>query len=290
LAEKEKVMKLSSLNIVPKLKKSNFWLFAIAVSLTIIQLNLHWKFIGSVDSLIIKGLFGATILNLVWRKRNSIKIESDLYSTLIGLFLIVFTLIKSVSLFWFESFFIKASAILLFLGLALIASGIKGLKQYWQEFIIMLLSLSDGLLISLVSAKVDISILAAKASNFVLWYLGFAVSRQGVNVILPTGAIEIYPGCSGLNAMLLLFQLSLVFIFIFPINIFQKILLPIVAVFLAFIINISRLVLMTLLVAASNHQGFKYWHGEPGNQIFSTISILAFGFVCHWILKEKKPA
>jgi cyanoexosortase A len=161
---------------------------------------------------------------------------------------------------------------------ALIASGIKGLKQYWQEFIILLLSLSDGLLLSLIAGKVDVSLLAAKVSNFVLWYLGFSVYRQGVNVILPTGGIEIYPGCSGLNAILLLLQLSLVFILIFPINISQKILLPIIAVSLA------------LLVANYNHQGFEYWHGESGNQIFSTISILAFGFVCHWILMQNKPA
>lgn len=283
-------MKLSSFNIVPKLKKANFWLFAIAVALTIVQLNLHWKFIGGVDALTIKALFWASILYLIAKKQYTLNLKSDFFSTFIGLSLIVFTLIKSLSLFWFESFFIKVAALLSFLGLALIASGIKGLKQYWQEFIIMLLSLSDGMLISLISAKFDISILAAKAANFVLWYLGFPVYRQGVNVILPTGAIEIYPGCSGLNAMLLLLQLSLIFIFVFPINIFQKFLLPITAVFLAFVINIFRLVLMTLLVAASNHQGFKYWHGEPGNQIFSTISILAFGFICHWLLKEKKPA
>jgi cyanoexosortase A len=172
----------------------------------------------------------------------------------------------------------------------LMASGVKGLKQYWQVFLIILFSLSDGLLFSLISTNFDVSILAAKTANFVLWYLGFAVSRQGVNVILPTGAIEIYPACSGLNAMLLLLQLSFIFILTFPLKNIQKLILPILAVGLAYIINIFRLVLMTLLVAASNHEGFKYWHGEPGNQIFSTISILAFGLVCHWILKEKELA
>ncbi|WP_086758623.1 cyanoexosortase A [Nostoc sp. 106C] len=281
-------MKISDFNIVEQLKKSNFWLTAIAVDLTIIQLSLHWKFSSSVDALFIKSLFWASIVYLIAKKQHTLNLESDLFSTLIGLLLIALTLIKSLSLFWFESSFIKFSALLSFLGLALIASGIKGLKQYWQEFIIMVLSF-DGILLSLLPAKFDISILSAKAANFVLWYLGFPVYRQGINVILPTGAIEIYPGCSGLNAMLILLQLSLIFILVFPINIFQKFLLPITAVFLAFFINIFRLVLMTLLVAASNDQGFKYWHGEPGNQIFSTISILAFGFICHWILKEKKP-
>ncbi|MEH2459303.1 cyanoexosortase A [Nostoc sp.] len=283
-------MKASGFDIREQLKKSNFWLSAIAVGLTIIQLDLNWKFIGSIDALTLRGLFLTAILYLIWKKQHILNLKSDLFSTLIGLLLISFILIKSLSLFSFESFFIKIFALFSFLGLALIASGIKGLKQYWQEFIILLLSLSDGLLLSLVTAKIDVSLLAAKVSNFVLWYLGFAVYRQGVNVILPTGGIEIYPGCSGLNAILLLLQLSLVFILIFPINIFQKILLPIVAVSLAFIINIFRLVLMTLLVANSNHQGFEYWHGESGNQIFSTISILAFGFVCHWILMQKKPA
>ncbi|MBN3869847.1 cyanoexosortase A [Nostoc sp. JL33] len=282
-------MKISGFDIIEQLKKSNFWLSAIALGLTIIQLDLNWKFIGSIDALTLRGLFLTAILYLIWKKKHNLNLRSDLFSTLIGLLLISFILIKSLSLFWFESFFLKIFALFSFLGLALIASGIKGLKQYWQEFIILVMSLSDGLLISLVAAKVDVSLLAAKVSNFVLWYLGFAVYRQGVNVILPTGGIEIYPGCSGLNAILLLLQLSLVFILVFPINIFQKIMLPILAVSLAFIINIFRLVLMTLLVA-SNHQGFEYWHGESGSQIFSTISILAFGFVCHWILRENKPA
>lgn len=281
-------MKLSVMNIVPKLKKSNFWLFAIAINLIIIYLILHWKFSSNIDAVFLNALFCSSILYLIWKKQYNLNLESDLFSTVIGLSLIILVLIKSLSLFWFDYVFTKIFALLSFLGLALIASGIRGLKQYWQEFIILVLSLLDALLISLILGKFDVSLLAAKTTNFLLWYLGFAVSRQGINVILPTGAIAIYPVCSGLNAMLLLLQLSLIFVFIFPINIFQKFLLPIFAVFLAFIINVFRLVLITLLVAASNHQAFNYWHGEPGNQIFSTISILAFGFLCHWILKEKK--
>ncbi|MDZ7957545.1 MAG: cyanoexosortase A [Aulosira sp. DedQUE10] len=283
-------MKLSGLDIVEKLQKSNFWLCAIAVGLTIIQLDLAGKFIGSVDALTIRGLFWLSILYLIWRKRDNLNLDSDIFSTLIGLLLTIFSLVKSLSLFWFDSIFVKISALLSFLGLALIASGFRGLKQYSKEFLILLLLLSEGLIFALISRQVDVSILAAKVANFVLWYLGFSVSRQGVNVILPTGAIEIYSGCSGLNAILILLQLSLLFILVFPIKIFHKIMLPIVAVSLAFVINVFRLVLMTLLVAASNHQGFEYWHGGYGSQIFSTVSILAFGFVCHWVLQENKPA
>jgi cyanoexosortase A len=281
-------MKASGLDIVKKLNKSNFWLSAIAIDLLLIQIYLTWKFIGSSDTLSIKVLFWAAILNLIWKKRYTLNLESDIVSSVFGFLLISFVLVKSSSLFWFETYFVKIYALFSCFGLALMASGIKGLKQYTKEFIILLLLISEGLLISLISSKVDFSLLAAKFSSFVLWYLGFAVSRQGVNVILPTGAIEIYPACSGLNAILLLLQLALIFILVFPINTFQKIFLPIIAVFLAFIINVFRLVLITLLVAASNHEGFEYWHGQPGTQIFSTISIFAFGFVCHLILQKNQ--
>lgn len=283
-------MKISGFNIIEKLQKPNFWLCAIAVGLIIIQLDVARKFIPSLDALTIRCLFWSSILYLIWKKRDHLSLESDIISTLLGLLLIFILLVKSLSLLWFDSIFVKISALISFWGLALIASGIRGLKQYIQEFAILLLLLSESLILGFIDSNFNVSILAAKFSTFVLWYLGFPVSRQGVNVILPTGAIEIYPACSGLNAILILLQLSLLFILVFPIKIFHKIMLPIVAIFLGFVINIFRLVLMTLLVAAANHQGFEYWHGGAGSQIFSTFSILAFVCVCYWVLQQYKSA
>ncbi|MEA5620206.1 cyanoexosortase A [Cronbergia sp. UHCC 0137] len=282
-------MKASYPDLSEKLQKSEFWLSAIAVGLTIIQLNLNWKLLGNTDTVTTRFLYWAAILYLVWKKRAILSLKSDLFSSLSGLLIIFLILFKTTSLFWFESFFIRFSPLFLFLGLGLIASGIKGLKQYKQEFMILILLLTEGVLTSVISTTVDVSLISAKFTNFLLWYLGFEVSRQGVIVSLPTGAIEIYPGCSGLNVMILLFQFSLVFLAIFPFkNVVQKISLPIISIIIAFIFNSFRIILMALLVAASNDEGFAYWHGEPGGQIFSTVSILAFGFVCNIYYEKMK--
>ncbi|MBO3458906.1 cyanoexosortase A [Aetokthonos hydrillicola Thurmond2011] len=269
-----------------QLKSSWFWLSAIAVGLILIQLDLTYKILGKVDSVIISALFWLAISYLIWNKRHTLNLQSNVFSTFCGLLIIIFILVKSQSLFWYESFFVKLSALLSFLCWSLLASGISGLKQYKQEFIILLILVSEQQIITLISEKIDISILAAKFSTFLLWYLGFQVSRQGINVILPTGEIQIYSGCSGLNAIVLLLQLALVFILVFPINFLNKILVPLVAIFLAFIINVFRLALMVLLVASSNKEAFEFWHGQPGNEVFSTLSILAFGYFCHFILRE----
>ncbi|MDJ0796874.1 MAG: cyanoexosortase A [Calothrix sp. MO_167.B12] len=278
-------MNLSHLEILKYAYNSKFWLVAIASGLIAIQMELTWRIIGNIDTLLIRLIFLISLSYLVWKRREQLQFNSDIISSLCGAIIIIFTTYKSISLFWFESHFIKFYALTSLLGWALIASGIQGLKQYMKEFLIILLLLSEGFIISSIS-KINFSILGAKFSTFLLWYLGFDVHRQGINVILPTGYIEIYPGCSGLNAMFLLLQLALLFILIFPINPINKIILPVVAVLLAFIINGFRLALMALLVAASNYQAFTYWHGQPGTEIFSTLSILSFGLFCHFILKQ----
>nr|WP_293089917.1 archaeosortase/exosortase family protein [Moorena sp. SIO3H5] len=69
------------------------------------------------------------------------------------------------------------------LGLGLLASGLKGLKQYWQHLTIFLcLAIPSGL----PTLLIDVSTLTAKFSGLLLWYSGFEVSRQGVYLILPT--------------------------------------------------------------------------------------------------------
>ncbi|MHC5938244.1 hypothetical protein [Nostoc sp.] len=72
-------MKASGFDIIEQLKKPNFWLSAIAVGLTIIQLDLNWKFIGSIDALTLRGLFLTAILYLIWKKQHTLNLRSDLF-------------------------------------------------------------------------------------------------------------------------------------------------------------------------------------------------------------------
>jgi exosortase/archaeosortase family protein len=74
----------------------------------------------------------------------------------------------------------------------------------------------------------------------------------------------------------------------------QKIVVPIIAVLIGFIVNAARVALMAVLVSLSQPEAFKYWHEGNGSVIFSMIAVFIFGLFCWFaILQEpqnkKKP-
>ena len=126
----------------------------------------------------------------------------------------------------------------------------------------------------------DISPLTARLANFILWLMGFDVVRQGVWLILPTGSVEVYTGCSGVKTILQLIGLSWVVLTIIKTSWKPKLYLPIAAIFLGFIVNGFRVALMAILIALADSAGFDYWHTGTGSLIFSGISVLLFGLAC----------
>lgn len=265
------------------LQNSKFCLFGITVGLTVLHLLLAWRMIGDVDRLILDILFWGAILCLVWQKRDSLDLKSDIFSSFFGLLLIALVFFKSTSLFWFETSALKVLPLISSLGLGLLASGTKGLKQYRRELIIVLvLCLPESLLIEVINEAFNVTTLTTKAAVFVLWYIGTTVSRQGDYIILPYGSAFVGAGCTGIKTTLLLLKLSVVFVLMFPTDWSKKILLPIEAIFIAFAVSVIRVALMATTV--SHQETFDYWHGPAGNQIFSTIAILIFGLLCRLFL------
>lgn len=275
-------MKALPLAPVKLLQNSKFYLFGIAVSLTALHLLLTWRVIGDIDRPIITMLFWGAILCLVWRKRDILNLESGILSSFFGLLLIALVFLKSISLFWFETSWLKILPIIAALGLGLLASGFKGLKQYWRELIIvLLLCLPESLLTQIIDQLFKVSTLTTKFAVFILWYLGFSVSRQGVYVILPSGSALVSPACTGISTALVLLKLSVMFILMLPTNWRQKILVVIAAIFIAFVTSGIRVALISTVI--SDPVAFNYWHGSEGNQIFSSISLLIFGLLCGFL-------
>ena len=179
--------------------------------------------------------------------------------------------------------FLRISPFLSALGLGLVASGVKGLKQYWQELLLLgFLAIAQGWLFLFI----DISLLTAQFAAFVLWLIGFEVTRQGVLVSLPAGAIEVYSGCSGLSLIFQLLGFALFFLMILTTTSFKKIIVLVVAVLVGFIVNGVRVALMVVLVALSQQEAFEYWHQGDGSLIFSMIGVLLFGLFCHFLLLQ----
>ncbi|MEC4987204.1 MAG: cyanoexosortase A [Oscillatoria sp. PMC 1068.18] len=278
-------MKIDSITWLKKLPSSQLYLGGLAVALAVFHLILSGKVVSDIDRAIVSVLFWTAIICLLWRKRDELNLDSDIFSSFVGSILLGLILVKSLNLFWFESSFLKIVPFCLSLSFGLLASGFRGLKQYWREFIlIMLLSLPDLYLETAINKYLPISILTAKNASFMLWYLGFDVVRNGVQVILPNGAVEVFHPCTGTASIILLFKLTIVFLLVFPTNKIQKFLLPLVSIGIGFLGGVIRVAVMALVV--SNEQAFEYWHGHQGASIFSTISIVLFGIICQYLLQQ----
>lgn len=270
---------------IKPLQNTQFWLLALAGGLIAVHLSLSWRISEDFNQLSISFLCWGVVLSLLWEKRHTLSLESDIFSGLLGLLLIAFVVFRSWFVVSLDSL-VEFSPLIAGLGLAMLASGVKGLRQYWQELIIIIaLTVPEGFLIE----RIDISLLTAKVSTIILSHLGLEVSRQGVNIILPKGAVEVYSGCSGMEGIVRLLRITVVFLVMFPTNLLKLILVPIVAIVLAFVVNAVRVALMAVLVAYSSKEAFDYWHLGTGSQIFFLITVLLFGLFCYFAILKDDP-
>ena len=117
-----------------KNRKSNgFWLLISLLFLCIFYLNLIWRTTKSIDYLTTNILFYGAIFCLLWQRKEKINIRSGIFSSFMGLILLIIVIIKTISLFHFEFIFLTLVPFCSCITLALIASGFRGLGQYWKE-------------------------------------------------------------------------------------------------------------------------------------------------------------
>jgi len=275
---------MTEINWLKHVQEPKYWLLGIASGLIALHLTLTSR-TNDTDLFGTMLLFWGVVAFLIWERHESLTFESGVFASFFGTSLIALILLKSSSISGYD-FFIRATPFLSAISLALLASGTKGLKQYWQELLILAYTAIPP---GFIGVFVDVALLTAKFSAFLLHYLGFEVVRKGVLLILEKGSVEVYHGCSGVNAMLQLLGLALVFLLMFPTTTGQKIILPIVAVITAFVVNAARVGLMAVLVSLSQPEAFKYWHEGNGSVIFSMIAVFIFGLFCWFAILKDDP-
>ncbi|MBE9093796.1 cyanoexosortase A [Tychonema sp. LEGE 07203] len=272
------------INWLKQIQEPKYWVLGIASGLIALHLTLTARTNDS-DLFGTMLMFWGVVVFLIWERHESLTFESGVFASFFGTSLIALILIKSSSISGYD-FFIRATPFLSGISLALLASGTKGLKQYWQELLILgYTAIPPGL----IGIFVDVAQITAKFSAFLLHYLGFEVVRKGVFLILEKGSVEVYHGCSGVNAILQLLGLALVFLLMFPTTSGQKILVPIVAILIAFVVNASRVALLAVLVSLSQPEAFKYWHEGSGSVVFSMIAVFIFGLFCWFAILQSEP-
>lgn len=254
-----------------RFSRIGYWLFGILGGFAGLHLHLTHH-LGKPDLASSSVLFWLTAILLLWQNRHERSLKSDIYSLFLGTALLGLVLYKSMNLFE-EDFFLRLSPLLTVFGWSLLSSGMKQIKLYAKELFLLMFIAIPWEFVYLF----DISLVTAKFSSFILWVLGFEVTRQGAWILLPTGSIEVYNGCSGVRMMFQLLGISWLVLSLVPTGWKQKIGLPMAAIALGFIINGFRVALMAVLVALSHTDAFDYWHVGNGSLIFSAIAVLLLG-------------
>ncbi|MGB3636419.1 MAG: cyanoexosortase A [Rivularia sp. (in: cyanobacteria)] len=265
----------------PKLlKDTRYWLLGIAAGLQAICFTLIWK-ADDTGHLGMSLLFLFAVGSLTWEKRHTLKFESEVVPSIVGIGLISWVLWESANLA--DGNTMRLLSFTSALGVALLASGFKGLKQYWQELTILFFlgvpSVLSGLLF-------DISPLTAKFSAFLLHYIGFDVVTQGVFINLPSGGVEVTHECSGIDTILYILSVAILALVMFPVNRSKRFFVPIVAITIGFAINGVR-VAMLAIFAGSNKAAFESWHGGQASYLYGMIGIVLFGCF-YWLLLQQE--
>lgn len=165
----------------------------------------------------------------------------------------------------------------------LLASGWQTLGQYQIELLTLFCLGLPKLLLKFIP---DISPFTAQFSTYLLWYSGFSVQLTNDLIQLPDGAVKVVPACSGLNLMTYMFAITMIFLLMFPLPTSAKIVAPVVAVTLGFMINGIRVALLALLSTQNDPALFDYWHSNDGALVFVVVTVLLFGLFCGWIVHQ----
>lgn len=269
------------------LKNTQMLLAGISISLACIHLNLcrttnALSFFGT--SLI----FWVAAGSLVWDKYKTLNLKSGIFASLFALALLCPILVKSLFIGSQSYTFLALFPIAGIFSLALLASGFRGLGQYWRELLAMLI-LGGSKILTAWLTDLDPSLLTAKFATYILWYSGFPIIRQGGNIYFDSQSrgVDVYAGCSGVDAMLHLLSLALLLMLVFPTNRLTKVLLPIVAIILGFFMNGLRVALLAYLNAYNYLESFDYWHDGEGSLLFSMLSAAMLCGVAFWLMQIK---
>ncbi|XHX81112.1 MAG: cyanoexosortase A [Stenomitos frigidus ULC029] len=275
-----------------RLQTTTFWLVSAGAALV----ALHLTLLGRSDNpALSQELFSTCLLlwgvvgMLLWERRHTLVLQSGAIGgaigggLLLGLLLLSSTLPESGS-------FMRAFPLMTVLGLGLLASGVHGLYQYWKELLLFAL-LTLNPLLELGLELLNLPKLTAQAATFMLWYTGFDVRREGLSLLLPTGRVDVYGACSGIQSMLQMFYISVLFVLLFALRSrVQQFLLVGLAVLIGFLVNAARVGLMAVLVAFSQKDAFTYWHTGNGSLIFAAIAVGLFGGFCWFAFLRTTPS
>ncbi|MGA1409606.1 MAG: cyanoexosortase A [Prochlorotrichaceae cyanobacterium] len=254
-------------------RKVPFWLAVLTIA--VFTFLWRWDFnVFQSDRL----AFSVAIGIHLWQRRSVLQLDSSPTDTGLGILLLLWTLIRSMVRPVEGDIFTTFAPLVAGVALALIASGVRGIQQYWRELLCAFLAVIP---ITILFRLPNISILDAQITHVLLWNVGFDATRQGTIVLLPGGGIDIYPGCSSLGLIFLLLKLLIAFRLLVPLSWGQMLRLMGISTAIAVGLNGIRLCLLAVVISNQNQAAFDYWHHDGGPEVFVSIAVVLFGLVLY---------
>lgn len=269
----------------------HFSLIALAALLIAVHMSLVSR-AGDLESFNLGLIIWVAIISQLRDRPQPLTIGSDRTSTIIGTLLIIPVLLKVTQLSS-AGVFLNLLPFFCALGFALIAVGRSRLSQYWKELgMVAVLAIPGEKALSRLLETIlmwvsqeNLATLTAKFATASLDVLGYQVSLTGTEIFMANTVVHVDEGCSGARGMDFLLRLALVALLMFAAQRLQRIIIPLSAIVIAFVVNGIRASIMAHLANAGNKAAFDYWHIGDGSQIFGLAAVLLFVGMCYYCLQ-----
>jgi exosortase len=129
-------------------------------------------------------------------------------------------------------------------------------------------------------------LLSAKATTFILSFLGLNAFNEGNSILLENQRISVVAGCSGLKSLYSIFFICVIYAYFINSSLFKKIWFVILSIPLALAMNILRILSVSFFVLYNGHENAESFHDNAGIVVY----ILSIGIIVFSAgLINKKP-
>ncbi len=244
---------------------------AAAVACLQVGMTLRWEGVVEHQGAVAVGWFGALWLLLERRRAQGVRLH--LAEAIVGASLVGFACAVTVVTWEGYRAAHRLLPLLAGLGLAVLASGVRGLPQHGRLLAVLGAALLSPLP-SVVRERTAFLEPTAAAAEVLVQLAGTPVAREGVLLFVDGGTVEVTPLCSGLKLAGQLGVLALLLLCLFRTTARQKVGVVLAAVFVGFLVNTGRVAFLTL-VAAHAQDDFVFWDGDGlGSNVFPLVGTL----------------
>lgn len=238
-------------------------------------------YLGKQAFLMMSLLLWASISMLLWDRRKHFKINQDKISSFLGYAFVAAVLVISIVHPGEKmlGFFPLAA----YVGWFLIFIGAAQAKFYFKEFCILAIF---GIPKLVPDTAFGLAPITSKFAVYTLWYLGYPVSSNGSYIQVPNGGVEVVPACSGINLILHMLSISVIFLCMFPTRRSHCIPFALLAMLLGFVMNGIRVAMLAALSPPQFSAQFHYWHSASGASLFVLLTLVIYGVLYFSLLKS----